>query len=442
MALLGVKQLIDASQARKDREKSSKLGEDINRQREEAENEGNRILAQLVPGSREFTEMQNLIAQITSAAPSAQGRKFDLEQVINRGNELVIQQQDRIAAGGGATPLEERTDIAFQGLRDISARTPEEEDIFSILRGIDPTTDIGRIFQEALGFSQEEESVFGALRGTDGDSPIDQILQSIIGRAQDPDQFFQSNLDPSLQRARDFNAQTFADRGLLASGLQQEDLGRVGVDLAFNDARDREAFRQQQVSNADVLLQRGIGQTADRQSRAGSLFDVGQGLRGREIGLEEALTNLQLGREGGLTDLLRSQTGAATENQLELLGSRTTRSENLRDVDSALREAERQATEQFFAGLFDAGVGAATGGQFQTNASGSLQSAFGNAPTSAAGISGPQGSSQGSLLTAQRSPQGGTLNPNISSTLSRRQGSSTQGLEELLRTLASSGRSA
>ena len=116
-----------------------------------------------------------------------------------------------------------------------------------------------------------------------------------------------------------------AQRGILGSGLEIEDLGRSGVELAIREAAAREDFRQRQLGNFQ------------------NLYNAGQGLRNREIGLEEALVNIQLRRESTLTNNLRSQTGDATSAFLNLFerqsGQATANRLDAEDAAAARRNA-------------------------------------------------------------------------------------------------------
>jgi len=218
--------------------------------------------------------------------------------------------------------------------------------------------------------------------------------------------FYPLELIPKqLQLVQDQVKARAAQRGILGSGLEMEDLGRAGVELAIREAESRENFRQQQLSNFM------------------SLFGLGQNLRSREIGVEEAATNLQAGRESNLTQLLQGQTGNAVQSMLDLLGTQTGRAEGLRDMASALREAERQSREQFFGDLV------MPGGSFSipgTGMSVSLPSG-GSAFPSTAPVS--------SLVSAQQVPGGGggfgtqsTVQPG---SLSRRQSNDDDLLKQL-----------
>lgn len=373
---------------------------DVSRQREEVRAIIGGYLAQLVPGSAEYTQLQaigqrlmDMVAQGPTAISELPGQLLDQQQAANAiGQQIVSQQQQRIAAGGAATPFEARTEQAFQGLRGVAAFTPEEEDIFNLLRGGGTTTSLGRlgaeslqlspelqdilnalqgqptttptggIAGEALQFSPEQQAIFNALRGQPQTTPFGRLSSDILARAESPDQFFTSTFQPQLDLLTDQINREAARRGeaVLGGGIPLESLGRAGSELAVREAQAREQFRQQQLANAQALaaeglqapqtrlqnmlalLQRGQGATQNRLQNLLTFQNLGQNLRNRQLGVEESAVNLQSGRESRLTDLLASQTGTEQSALRNLLQRQTTRQETLEDQARAQEEARRQ----------------------------------------------------------------------------------------------------
>lgn len=344
------------------REKEAKRQEDIARQREETQNILNTFLSQLAPGSEEYNR---LVAEGGRFVQTSESPENEQDLVRQLGQQLVTAQQDRIAGGGDATALEARTSKAFGGLREKAAFAPEEQALLDALRGLEGTGEAG-----TAGGPQD---IFG----------------QVVSRVRDPDAAFRSTLDPQLQQVQDQVKARAAQRGLLGSGLEIEDLGRAGVELAVREAGAREDHRQRQLENFQ------------------NLYNAGQSLRGREIGVEEALLNLQQGRESNLTGLLQSQTGNATQNLLDFLGTQTGRAENLRDTASGLREAERQAQERAIYSTLGAGasmipgVGPALGAGFGSMAGG-LPSPGGLQAATQTGQEGAAPVSQASTLSRRR----------------------------------------
>ena len=348
--------------------KEARRQEDVARQNEEAQNILNQFLSQLVPGSEEFNRMQTEGLALVRATA---GEGDQAEQIRQLGSQLVSAQQSRIAAGGPATALESRTGLAFQGLRDVAGFKPEEQALLNALRGIPGTGEAGM-----AGGAQD---IFGQL----------------VSRAQDPNAAFTSTLGPQLQLLQDQVKARAAQRGILGSGLELEDLGRTGVELAIREASAREDFRQRQLENFQ------------------NLFNAGQTLRGREIGLEEALLNLQTGRESNLTSLLQSQTGISTENLLRLLERQTGQATADR-LDAADAEAARRAglgkalgttagagLGFLVGGPVGAGIGAGIGGGL----GGSLSGGSAQGLYSQQQATGAQGQLPPSAGLSRRSPQ-------------------------------------
>ena len=357
---------------RQDREKEAKEQESFARSQEERQSIKNQFLSQLVPGSAEYNELQAILI-----GPGSGPTHGEINQL---GSELVQRQQARIAAGEPATALETRTGLAFQGLRDVAAFSPEEQALLNALRGIVGTGEPG----QAGG--------------------VEDIFSQLVGRARDPDAAFKSTFDQQFQLAEEANRAAFANRGLLRSGLEQEGATRAGNELAIREAAAREDFRQRQLENFQ------------------NLFNAGQTLRGREIGVEEALVNMMLGRESNLTSLLATQTGNATQNLLDLLGTQTGRAERLRDLASGLREAERQSREKFVGDLLLPSVTVGIPG-------------VASVTTPSGGSAFPQTSpaSPGALQVATQTGQtGGGTQPSQASTLSRRRTQDDDALAQLV----------
>lgn len=474
---------------RKGREKEAKRQEDIARQREERQNTQNQFLSQLVPGSEEFNQLQTLDANALTP-----------DQIRETGNQLVAQQQARIGAGGPATALEARTNLSVEGLRRAAAPQDFEQDFLNVLSGRPTTTPTGEIARRGIEFSPEQQALFAALRGQPATGDLGRIFQDVLARGapggtgldaeleralrgqptttplgaqagrmvdiagQEPDTAFTQEL--ALLQDQ-INRQANA-RGLATSGIPIEQLGRAGVELAVRKAGERENIRRtreadvldlmtrsqqgrrESLGDVERLVSQGEAGTQQQQAMLAALFGTGEQLRGREIGVEEAVTNLQAGRESNLTALLQAQTGTATQNLLELLSTQTGRAENLRDLASALREAERQRTEQLVGqlGTTAAAAGLAfipgVGPFLAAGTLGAGQSAFGGqdpfsrvslTPESSRGR--PAGTDVGSLLAAQQAPAAGGGAPDIAGTLSRRK--KGEDLESLLAALQAAG---
>ena len=297
------------------REKEARQNEQAARSQSELQAIANQFLAQLIPGSAEYNEFISRVGPLITAWNTPEDEPSIIRQL---GSELVSKQQGRIGAGEPATGLEARTDLAFKGLRDIAAFTPEEQSIFNALRGIEQPGGEGAALTDVFG--------------------------QLVQRARTPEQFFESTFAPELQLLQEQVKSRAASRGILGSGLELENLGRAGVDLAIKQAQQKETFRQNQLQNLF------------------GLFDVGQGLRGRQIGVEAGLLNLQQGRESKLGELLGRESSLRTSDIRDLLGGNLERTQQLLDLASAQDAKRSQQTGQAIGTALGAGAGFLVGG--------------------------------------------------------------------------------
>ena len=359
---------------------------DIARQRDRDQLLLNQFLAQLVPGSAEFQELQSRGQEWLSQIGS--GPDFTA-MIRDLGTQLASQQSQRIAAGGPATPFEARTNAQSQALRAAAAPQPFEEDIFRALEGTAPTTAFGRTLQESLQTTPEEIAVLAGLRGDSSTAPTADVISQIVARARTPDQFFESTLAPELDLARQAVESQFARRGITpTSGLAIEGLGRAGAELAVRSAQAKERSRQEALQNFLDALMRGQSATERRFGTSRETFNVGEQLRQRQLGTEQTLLDLQLGRENRLTPILAEQTFQRGTQQQD-------RFANLSDQATALEQQERAAKAQQaqqIARLLGTGVGFAVGGPTGASVGNQLVGAAlpSGSPTSVASLIGQQ----------------------------------------------------
>lgn len=299
----------------------------------------NQGLAQLTPGSPEYNDLtafgQKYLGQISQGeipVPELGGAVLDQQPAATQyEQQLIKQQQDRIAAGGPANALESRTNLAiglpglngatatpgaagpYQSLLSQSANTPEEQAIFNAERG--------------LPMSGQE-------------SPTGSIFADLLARAQNPDQYYQSTLGPQLALALQANQQAFGRRGLLGSGLQDEGGTRAANELAIQEAAARNQFRQQSMENFF------------------NLFNTGEQLRNRSLGVAGDLVNLQLGRESNLTGLLGNQGFATANTNANVAGQNQAYARQ----DQLSQQQQDAAFQQMLGRLAGTGVGFALGG--------------------------------------------------------------------------------
>lgn len=364
-------------------EKSARLQEDRARQTEQAQAIVNQVLAQLVPGSQEYNDWAAFGAK--KVADVRNGVPWTESELSQQGQQIVSQQQSRIAAGGPATALEARTNLSFQGLRDKAAFAPEEQALLNALRGVPGSGEPG----QAGGV----QDIFGQL----------------VNRAQDPNAAYTSTLAPQLQLAGDQVKARAAQRGILGSGLELEDLGRTGVELAIREAAAREDFRQQQLQNFQ------------------GIFNAGQGLRSREIGIEGELLNLQQGRESRLTDLLNASSFSRASDLADLFQRQTGRAEDLLGQAQAADAGQTERLGQILGASAAIAAAPFTGG---------ASLAFAPAAASAGG------DLAGLLGGSRAAPAQGGQAPDLASTLRRSSGTGSMSAEDfaaLLRQLNASG---
>lgn len=349
-----------------DEEKEAQRQEDIARQREEVQNIGNQFLAQLNPNSPEFNEFQSFLSEMVSrsaegpfAVSQLGGAVVDQQEAVRRfGEQLVQQQSARIAAGGPAGPLEERTNLAFEAFRDISKRTDFEEDVFRLLSGEEPQTAFGKQFLTGLSPSDIEQDLLNALTGQPTTTPVGRVFEQEVARLSGgrvPDTVFED----ALKLVEDRVNEEFAARGALGGGLRLEGLGRAGVEAAIAEVLRQDALRQQAFQNITGLFDTGRAIPANIRDLFSSVFNAGEGLRGREIGVEAALRDIQLGRETNLTDIINRNVGTRLSDLSSLLQRRTSRAENISDFFTELAESDERALRQ---AATDVAV-AAAGGQ-------------------------------------------------------------------------------
>lgn len=336
--------------------KAARRQADVANQTQQAQAILDQLLSQLLPGSEEY---QRLLAEgLAYVQRVSQGIPWSPGELTGLAQPYLAQHNARIAAGGAATPFEARTDTAFKGYREASAPVPFEQDILDALAGGQPI-----------------------------DTPTGQISADIIARAQNPDAYYTSTLNPALKLAEDAVKARAAQRGIVGSGLELEDFGRTGAELAIREAAQKEQFRQQGLANF------------------GTIYDFGEGLRERGIGVERDLVNLQLGREGRSQDIISGRTGIAEGRTAGVRADQAGLARGDLDYERALA---RQREEDLMKLLTEGGklaASAATGIPFSALPTGS-PATF----TPTGGSAAPIGVEE--TLALQRSGFGGQMNVN------------------------------
>ena len=357
--------------------KEASRREDAARQEETSRNLLNELLAQLIPGSEEYTR---LLTEGTDLVRRTGDPGDQAEMIRQLAMPIIAAQQQRVAAGGAATPLESRTDLATQRLRGLSDFQPYEQDVFDALTGGESSidTDAGRVFRE-------------------------QVL-----RAKDPDASYTSTFQPALDLLQEQVKARAARRGILGSGLELEDLGRTGSELAIREGQAREGFRQGQYD------------------RFANVYGQGQALRNRQLGLEGDLVNIQLGRESNLTGLL-ANAGYGRASDARDLAQRTTEQSIADRLDAMDAEAARKAA---LGQAIGTGVGFAVGGPTGASIGGSIG---GNV----VGKNPQAGGNVFDIFQSQRGQE--DASPDLAATLRRTPGIGSMSAEEFARLLREAG---
>jgi hypothetical protein len=200
----------------------------------------------------------------------------------------MLNEKGDFGGGGGGDEAASGIQAAGRESYDKSKATPEE---LAQYQGSFGTGNLlNQIMQSYLGTgqapaglmspTQQYENQYGAL----GTSLYNQTLQGV----QNPDALYQSTLQPQLNLASDYINNQYNTRGLMGSGLNIEQMGRAGAELAIQEANARMQNRQTQMSNAQSL-QQNIGSNA--QQNISNLY----GLYGQQQQSGQTAMNRQAG---------------------------------------------------------------------------------------------------------------------------------------------------
>lgn len=409
------------------RAKDAERAADSARQRESAQTRLNAILSQLFPGSEEYQKAFELGSEFVRRTDEPGDQEAELVAAIQ---PLIQQQQSRVASGGPATPLEARTNLAFEGLRSAAKPVDFEQDVLNILSGTPTTTAIGARLQQGTKPTGIEQELLNALQGLDSTSPIGGIFEQAISRANAPsidDSVFRN----ALKLVEDQVNTEAAGRGTLGSGLRLEQLGRAGVDASIAEGQRQDRLRQEAYANALGLFDTGRNVESGIRDFSSNIFNVGEGLREREIGVENELVNMQLGRESNLTGIINANSNNRLNDLSGLLQRRTERSQEVSDFERILEENDQRSLRRTLGGAAGSilglpfgPAGSAAGATFGSNLAGG-----GQVPNTTRVVQ--PTSTATNLLDTQRTQQTGTTTSG-SPSLSRQSTSNPSLLEELL----------
>jgi hypothetical protein len=134
------------------------------------------------------------------------------------------------------------------------------------------------LYQSGLGMQQSS-------------SPLYQNLYNQYAQqAANPDAGWESALQPNLQLANQNVNQQANSRGLLDSGINIENMGTAGLELAIADAQNRMAYRQQSLTNSNNFAQ---GNIAGLSNLYGQEQSMGQNSMNRQASQAQASAQYQ-----------------------------------------------------------------------------------------------------------------------------------------------------
>jgi hypothetical protein len=255
-----------------------------------------------------------------------------------------IARQERMAAQEQAAALRAQQEAVAAQLRQqiaqVTAQTPQEQLTLSQLGGLQPDIE-SMLRQTAIGGAPAVQTPLGIA--------LQERLLSDLNRQ--PEDVF----GPNLELLRGEVGQFAARRGIVGSGLELEQLGRTGVELAIRQAQAREQLRADQVNRA-LSGQQSL-ETIGAQRR-GELTGFLQNLQA----LEDARRAREVGAVSG-----GAQTGASIQSQgnisaLSRLGQGFTNALGVEQSQLEADRAARAAQQKGFGNL--AGTTAALGASF------------------------------------------------------------------------------
>jgi len=115
-----------------------------------------------------------------------------------------------------------------------------------------------------------------------------ELYSTTMADLKNPYATYESTLSPQLQAAEDYINASMQKRGLLQSGLNIENMGRAGVDLAIQDAQNRMAYRADALTRAagmaDTIQSTGASNLANISNLYNQQQGYGQNAMARQAG--------------------------------------------------------------------------------------------------------------------------------------------------------------
>lgn len=185
-----------------------------------------------------------------------------------------------------------------------AAQTPQEASQYS------NSFDIGKllqqIYQGQMGMGPMPQGMNQTQNYLQQGGDLAQgIYNQVSPYAQNPDYGYESTFMPQLKQLQDYTDTTYQRRGLLNSGLNIEQMGRAGIDLAVRSAQERMAYRQQGLQNMMGLegdmYNRGQSNVANLANLYGNQQQLGQASMGRQAqGMQAAAPYYSYGPQAQL----------------------------------------------------------------------------------------------------------------------------------------------
>lgn len=178
--------------------------------------------------------------------------------------------------GGGKGNAEQGITNVGNQVNQAAQQTPQEAAQYS------GSFDIGKVLQQLMMYQQGLGSApQGYLDPTQqflqqGGELGNTLYNQTLSEAQDPDKYYQSTLQPALLQAQDFVNANSARRGLLQSGLNIEDMGRAGVDLAIKESQGRMDERNNALARAAGLEEYMQGESQNNLAGLSNLYSQQQ----------------------------------------------------------------------------------------------------------------------------------------------------------------------
>ena len=226
-----------------------------------------------------------------------------------RANDIARQERERAAQQAAALQ-------AQQAQVDAQLRQRTQEAV--------APTDIERMYQGQIGtLAPQQLASLQDLQagGYSDNTPLGKALQDrlLSDLSVNPDDLFAPNLELLKGQVGQFAAR----RGIVGSGLELEQLGRTGVELAIQQAQARQTMRDQQVQQAisgnqslEAVGAQRRGESTQYLTNLQSLEDT---RRAREIGAVTGAnqTGASLQSQGNLSALERLQQGGNNAFNIE-----------------------------------------------------------------------------------------------------------------------------